>query len=106
MQAIHLTKTGFRIHFTWPMNRDQLTNIMTYKIRSWYYHYHPKYGSPKVDVRQELVESIWVIDEKTVELKLPLNAGRVYHIECGATAQDGASLANKIGYYTLNRLKS
>jgi glucose/arabinose dehydrogenase len=106
MHSISLTKTGFTIHFTTPVDAKAAADPLNYRVEHWHYYYGPKYGSPNLDLTAVKVESATVAaDGRSVEIQLPLLAGKVYKIALGnIAAADGAKMSTNTGYYTLNRL--
>ena len=101
-----LTSTGFRIGFTKPINKTLATKADSYDIRHWGYHYHPKYGSPKVDQKQETPTAVKMIDAKTVDIKVNLVTKRVYQLNLDKIkCADGTALTNATAWYTLNRTR-
>ncbi len=105
MHAISLTDQGFKITFTKPMRESELKDLSSYTIKHWGYKYDSHYGSDKMNITSVDIKKINVVNSKTVELELPLVTDRVYHIECRVKADDNSELKNRIGYYTLNRLR-
>lgn len=107
MRAVSLTKAGFRIHFTKPVNRDVAGNAMNYAIKHWGYIYQAEYGSPKVGLTELTPTAVKLAtDGLSVELELPLVKERVYQLTLTSiVGADGAPLTNPTGYYTLNRLR-
>ena len=45
VKEMHLTKTGFEMIFTKPLERSAARNPESYKMRRYYYEYHAPYGS-------------------------------------------------------------
>jgi streptogramin lyase len=107
MHSVSLTKTGFRIQFTKPINRDAAANPANYAIKHWGYIYQADYGSPKVGLTDLTPTSVKVsADNMAVELELPLVKERVYQLTLSnIPGQDGTAMTNPTGYYTLNRLR-
>jgi hypothetical protein len=107
MQSISLTKSGFRIQFTKPVNREAGGNPANYAIKHWGYVYQAQYGSPKVDLTEVVPTAVTLsTDRLSVELELPLVKERVYQVTLrNVTGEDAAPMTNSTGYYTLNRLR-
>ena len=107
MHTVSLTKTGFRIQFTKPVNREAAGNVMNYAIKHWGYIYQAEYGSPKVGLTEVIPTAVKLsADGLSVELELPLVKERVYQLTLRAiTGEDGTPMTNSTGYYTLNRLR-
>ena len=107
VHEIHLTKTGFNISFTRPLdpNTAVADNL---KVQSYYYEYGHKYGSPQMDKRELEVTSLKLAaDNKSIEIEVtPLHAKRIVQIDFdGIAAPDGHPLINPMLCYTLNQLK-
>lgn len=104
IHSVMLTKTGFRIAFTKPMDAALIAKADSYDISHWAYKYHGDYGSPKVDEKKESPSSVKAIDDKTVEITMPLTVNQVYQLNLGRIkCANGASLLNNTAWYTLNR---
>ena len=106
MHDVKLTKTGFHITFTTPVDIAQASETKSYVAERWGYHYHPKYGSGKTDHKKEAPTKVTVAkDGLSVHLEVPLETKRVYKLILnGIKAKEGSSMANNIAWYTLNRL--
>ncbi len=107
MHSVSLTKTGFHIHFTKPVDRQAAGNTANYAIKHWGYIYQAEYGSPKVGLTELSPSAVKVSsDGSEVDLELPLVKEQVYQFNLNNIAgADGAPMTNPIGYYTLNRLR-
>ena len=107
MHSVSLTKTGFRIQFTKPVNREEAGKAENYTIKHWGYIYQAEYGSPKVGLVELKPTSVKVSgDGVTAELELPLVKEQVYQLTLSnIPGADGAPMTNPTGYYTLNRLR-
>jgi hypothetical protein len=108
MYDVKLTKEGFRITFTKPVDTTLAKDAEKYGIERWGYHYHPKYGSPKTGVTKEKPSSVKVSEDGLeVHLGVTLEKSRVYKLNLTALAdKDGSKMANAYAWYTLNRLKN
>ena len=106
MHDVKLTKTGFTITFTKPVDPAVAKEAKSYLVERWGYDYHPRYGSGKTNHKKEAPTKVTVSDDgRSVHLEVPLEAERVYKIILnGYKAKDGASMANNMAWYTLNRL--
>ena len=107
IEKIHLTKTGFQVVFTKPVDAAAAGKIANYPVRRWHYLYRSEYGSPKADETEvPVTQATLLADGRTVDLELPLQKEHVFQIGVkGVTAKDGSPLTNDIGWYTLNRLQ-
>lgn len=113
--SMNLTKDGFDLTFTQPVNKTEAMNADNYKFRHYYYKYQRKDKSQGVDnsdqrdVRDISVTAVKVsADQKKVSVKLAeLKAGYVYELKLGnLNSKTGTPLANKLICYTLNQLIS
>lgn len=108
MKSIHLTRGGFRVEFTQPVQPESIS-AESIQVQHWGYHYRPEYGSPKVDLTKlELnKESFKVVSDRVIEINIPkLQTGKVYEIATpGVLSADGRNVTNVKGWYTLNYLK-
>ena len=105
---MRLTKTGFELVFTKPVDRETAADTSAYSMTHYYYLYHRTYGSPKTDVTPVNVTGISISDDGLrVELTVDgLVPRRVYELRPkGIRAADGEPLATTIAAYTLNRLR-
>ena len=107
MHDVKLTKTGFQITFTKPVDTVNAADVASYVVERWGYHYHPNYGSGKTNHKKEQPLKTSVSpDGLGVHIEVPLETERVYKIILnGLAAKDGSTPANKVAWYTLNRLK-
>jgi hypothetical protein len=107
IHSVHLTKTGFDLTFTKPLDTATADRLAAYSIQSFTYNYWSTYGSPEVDKKAEKVDGVGLsADRKTVSLTVPgLRRGRVceLHLE-GVKSADGEPVLHPEAYYTLNQL--
>ena len=106
--SMNLTKTGFDLTFTQPVDEKTAGDLTNYKFRHYYYTYHKKYGSDQYDVQTVPVTDIKIsADRRKVSLTLSeLKSGYIYELSLGDIKTDqGEALNNKIICYTLNNLK-
>lgn len=107
--AMSLTKTGFDLTFTQPLDEAQAQQVANYAFRRYYYKYHRDYGSPETDVAPVPVTSATLSpDRKTVSLTLAdLRPGYVYELTMGALTANGGQkkVVNRLVCYTLNTLR-
>ena len=104
-----LTKTGFDITFTKPIDKIAAADPKTWSLLHWHLIYHKEYGSPEADKAPAKLARINVSEDgRHVSLTLSeLLPGKVYDLTVnGLKAADGSELKNKIAYYTLNKLQS
>jgi len=107
VREMHLTKTGFELTFTKPLEANAAASADSYKGRRYYYEYHAAYGSPEMDLQEIVPKSVAVSDDRTrVTLEYdPLVAWRIYEFHLDALkSEDGAAIANPVVSYTLNHL--
>src|SRR5262249_34588646 len=107
VHTMKLTKTGFDLTFTKPLDPSTADNLKAYGLLSFTYNYWSTYGSPEVDRRGEKVQSVQLsMDRKTGSLSVEsLRRGRVYelHLE-GVKSADGDPVLHPEAYYTLNEI--
>ncbi|WP_017444200.1 PQQ-dependent sugar dehydrogenase [Gayadomonas joobiniege] len=101
---IKLTKTGFKLSFTEALDAASV-NAAQFKVQQWHYHYHNKYGSDKVALKDIKVASVSLAsDNKSVQIKLPLTAGKVMAIDFAQLkSQSGRKVSSGKVFYTLNQ---
>jgi glucose/arabinose dehydrogenase len=105
---MRLTKTGFELTFTRPVDPRTAGSPDAYSLTHYYYRYHGQYGSPKTDITPVKVTGVSVSsDGLRVRLDVEhLIPGRVYELRPGQVrGQDGSALITRLAAYTLNRLK-
>ncbi len=107
IHAMKLTKSGFDLTFTKPLDPASLKALDSVTMKSWTYLYESRYGGPEVDIQAEKVTIENVAkDGKTVSLIVPdRRKGRVYELRLnGAKTPDGEAVLHPEAYYTLNEL--
>ena len=103
-----LTKDGFDVTFTEPIDEVTATKLDSYSLVSFTYFYHRGYGCPEIDRRAEKITAVrFKPDGKSVSLTVPnLTEGRVYELRAfGVTNTDEETLLHTDAYYTLNHLR-
>ena len=103
-----LTKNGFKIAFTKPVDKKAAADAANYGIKHWGYQYRAEYGSPKVGTTEVKPSKIIVAEDgKSVDLSMDLVKNRVYEfvIQSGLTGADNSKFTNPRGWYTLNYLR-
>jgi glucose/arabinose dehydrogenase len=107
VKEMHLTKAGFEMTFTQPLESSAASNPESYKVRRYYYEYHAPYGSPEFDLQEITPKSVALSQDRTkVTLEFdPLVAWRIYEFHLDALkGDDGAAVANPLVAFTLNHL--
>lgn len=107
IHTMKLTKSGFDLTFTKPLDSEAAGRPAAFAVQSFTYNYWSTYGSPEVDRRAEKVGGVTLsADHRRVTLALGgLRPGRVYelHLE-GVKSADAEPLLHPEAYYTLNEL--
>lgn len=107
VKEMHLTKKGFELVFTKPVEAETAAAVGNYHFKRYYYEYHPAYGAPQGDLEEVPVTSATVSSDRTrVTVEFPtLKAWRVYelHLE-GLKDDEGAGVLNPLICYTCNHL--
>jgi hypothetical protein len=107
IRHMRLTRTGFSLEFTKPVDAATAADPANYSMTHYYYKYHAVYGSPKTDVTPVRVAAAAVADggrrvELTVDKLVPR---RVYELRpTNIRGLDGEPLATREAAYTLNKL--
>ena len=110
MKTMSITKTGFDLAFTAPVDRAAAGDPGSYSIQRYHFRYWRPYGSPEVGTTPVRVAAARVApDGLAVALDLeggPV-AGEVYelHARGVASAAGGAPLEHPDAWYTANRLR-
>lgn len=108
VKTMSLTKTGFKLTFTQPVNKTLAADKKTYAFERYYYNYHSKYGSPQYGKEAVPITSIKVSEDAlTVDITLDnLKAWRVYQLNINNLKNTkGHPLRNSFICYTLNHLR-
>ena len=103
-----LTKTGFRLTFTKPVNKTEAVKVSNYSLRHFELAWHAGYGAGPSKTKAVIPKSAAVSKEgREVVLELPeLLAEKIYELHVnGLNATDGSKLEHPMAFYTLNRLK-
>jgi glucose/arabinose dehydrogenase len=106
---MHLTRNGFDLTFTLPLNADSAVDKQHYKMRHYNYHYSAKYGSPQFNVKEVPITSIHLSDDrKTVLLVLDtIQPDLIYELTLtGIRSAEEKPLRNNLICYTVNQLNS
>ncbi len=105
-----LTKSGFDISFTLPINPESANDPYSYTIKRYYYKYHRKYGSKQFDVSEVKVKNVMLKEDgKGISIDLEdLKPNYIYELTLpeDIKSKKNTPINNKTIYYTLNKLKS
>jgi len=107
IHEMRLTKDGFDLTFTKPLDPAAAENLQAYSLSSFTHYYWGTYGSPEVDRKAEKVQSVTVsADHMKASLKVDgFRPGRVYELHLdGIKSADGDAVLHPEAYYTLNQL--
>ena len=105
--TMRVTRKGFDLTFTKPADREAASDPSNYSLTRYYYRYHSRYGSPKIDVTPVRVASARVAGNGLrVSLEVEdLREGWVYDLRpTSIRSSQGEPLATPIAAYTLNLL--
>jgi hypothetical protein len=107
IHSMHLTKDGFDLTFTKPLDPATAEKLASYSMQSFTHYYWGTYGSPEVDRKAEKITGVSVsADRKTVSLAVSgFKPGRVYEVHLdGLKSTEGQPVLHPEGFYTLNEL--
>jgi len=107
IHTMHLTKDGFDLTFTKPLDSVTAAKLASYSMQSFTHYYWETYGSPEVDRKAEKITGVTVSsDRKMVSLAVTgFKPGRVYEVHVdGVKSTDGDAVLHPEGYYTLNEV--
>ncbi len=107
VKEMHLTKTGFDLVFTRPLEAASAGQAESFPAERYYYEYHAAYGSKQFEWERITPKTVAVSEDRTkVTLVFdPLTAWRIYQFDLKALkAEDGTPVANPLVVYTLNHL--
>jgi hypothetical protein len=107
IHSMRLTKTGFDLTFTKPLNAATAEKLESFSMLSFTHNYWGTYGSPEEDKKPEKITAVSVsADKKTVSLAVTgFKPGRIYEVHVdGVKSTDGDAVLHPEGYYTLNEV--
>jgi hypothetical protein len=107
IKEMKLTKEGFDLTFTKPLDAATAAKVEAYSLSSFTHYYWGTYGSPEVDRKAEKMQSVKVsADGKMASLKVDgFRPGRIYELHLdGVKSADGDAVLHPEAYYTLNQL--
>jgi hypothetical protein len=105
--SMHLTKDGFDLSFTKPLDQAAAEKLASYSMQSFTHNYWGTYGSPEVDRKAEKITGVTLsADKKTVSLAMSgFKPGRVYEVHVdGVKSAEGEAVLHPEGFYTLNEV--
>jgi cytochrome c551/c552 len=108
MKAVRAMPDGFEIEFTVPVDKKTAEDVNNYDVSSYVYKYHPVYGSPIVNRKDNAVRGAKA-SEDGLKVRIVvdgLREGYVHDIkpEGVRSAKDNLSLLHGSAYYTLNNI--
>jgi hypothetical protein len=105
IEKMELTRSGFDLTFTKPVDAGSAGSPKAYSFRHDYYKYDRAYFAPILGAGADEVTSVKV-DGKKVAVELSgLMPERIYEVDLqGLKAADGSELLHTSAYYTLNHL--
>jgi hypothetical protein len=106
-KTVSLTKDGFAITFTKPVDPTGGVRPESYRLKRYYYQYTHKYGSPQTEETKLTVGKVTLsADGLTANLAFDgLMAGRVIELDLDLSAADGTRIRQPVICYTINRLR-
>lgn len=107
IEKINVTKEGFLLTFTQPVDPVEARDPGSYGITDFTYLYHHFYGSPVQQKQSRGILSAEVAqDALSVHLKIDrFRKGFIYEIKApGIKSSNGSHLLHELGYYTLNEV--
>ena len=105
MKEMRLTKGGWELVFTEPVDAATAGDPASYQMAAWTYVYQSSYGSPQVDqATPEVLKAEVSDDNLTVWLTVKGRVkGHVHELDSsGVKSQNGKGLWHPKCYYTLN----
>ena len=109
VQTMSLTKDGFEIRFTKPVDPKAASQIANYSMKRYWYESSHAYGSPQRDVTDIPIKKVKLgNDGRSLLLKMDgLKAKRIFELNLGEriVAADGAQLTQPQLCYSLTKLR-
>ena len=108
MKAVRAMPDGFEIEYTLPVDKKTAENVNNYDVSSYTYKYHPVYGSPIVNRKDNAVRGA-KSSEDGLKVRIVvdgLREGYVHDIkpEGVRSANEKLALLHGSAYYTLNSI--
>jgi len=106
-KTVSLTKDGFVITFTKPVDPLGGARAASYKLKRFYYRYGPAYGSPQMEETKLMVGAVVLsADHLTATIAVEgLQANRLVELDLDLNAADGTRIRQPVVCYTINRLR-
>ncbi len=98
---------GFELEFTKPVDKKLAADTKSYRMATFTYGYHLKYGSPIIDQKGTMIHKAEVsADGRKVKLTVHgMRLGYIHQLSCkGVKTPSGESLLHDMGFYTLNEV--
>ncbi len=108
IHSVELSRSGFDLTFTKPLDVATAERTAAYSVQSYTYHYWSTYGSPELDRQPVAIDHVTVSeDARRVSLAVTgLKKGHVYEIHLdGVRSETGEVVLHPEAYYTLNELR-
>lgn len=107
LERVRITKAGFHLRFTQPLERTRASAVEHYGLQSYTHVYQGAYGSPEVDHTRPLVLRATLSDDgREVELVVEGRMlGHVHEFDLSALrSADGLAPLHAAAYYTVQRI--
>ncbi len=103
---MHLTRDGFELAFTQPVDPGVGNTPASFVTDSYWYEYLSNYGGPEVDTERVAVSSVkWSADRRKVRLAYPaMRAQKVMRLNLTGLTSESQPLGHPMVAYTINRL--
>ena len=108
MKAVRAMPDGFEIEFTLPVNKKLASDVNNYDVSSYIYKYHPVYGSPMVNQKENPVRGAQV-SEDGLKVRIVVDGLREGYIhtikpEGILSNTEALPLLHGSAFYTLNSI--
>jgi glucose/arabinose dehydrogenase len=104
--AMHLTRDGFELEFTQPVDSGVGEKPEAFATESYWYEYSSNYGGPEANSEKVRVSSVkWSADRRKVQLVYPkMQAQKVMRLNLTGFTSGAQPLGHAMVAYTINRL--
>lgn len=104
-EKIQATADGFRVSFTKPVPKTQLSATRSWAIDAYTYVPRPEYGGPKKDEHRPTIASITVAEDgRSADLVIPdRKPNYVYHLRIDATTAEGEAMWSPEAWVTFHK---
>ena len=104
--SMHLTKNGFDLEFTQPVDAGSGDAPSAFLTETYWYEYLSSYGGPEKNLQPTRVKNVkWSSDRRKVSLTYDqIQANNVFRITLTGLTSESQPLGHSMVAYTVNRV--